>query len=150
MFAAGGCWQRRGCGRGTPGRNGPTGSSSSQQPHVVAVQQGDAAALDLQRARRIVEGVCRIDDCLAEPVRVVGVAGHEVRPPATEQGNDLDADVAAMQDHRHVQAVQHGKRAEGRGNVAVGVADNANFHGFCGKGAGKGSPPRWGQTGIRD
>ena len=99
-----------------------------QHFRVIAVQEGHPAALDLQRAQLLVERVGGIDDDFPQVLDVVDVAGNKMGRKTGKCGNDVRADVAAMDDQAYLHAFENANRLLHGRNVAVAIAEDADLH----------------------
>ena len=99
----------------------------------MAVQQRDAHAFELQVAEQAVASLARAGELRRQMLSwsLIAIAEHEVRRPGGEQFDDGHrADVAAVQHGVDVEALEHPHRRPRELDVAVGIADNAESHGF--------------------
>lgn len=102
---------------------------------VVAVQERDRAAAELQFAEAAVVVLARSGDrsfqcrCV-----VIDIAKDEMRRPCGEHGNDVrTADVATVNDRSDVKLGQFARSGFGVGKLAVGIADDSEEHGNDGE-----------------
>ena len=99
-----------------------------QQLYVVAVQEGHVAAFDFQRPEFPVVGVFRILDSSVEPTGMIHVPVSEMGRQALQERDNVEADVAAMNQERHTKTLENTDGPLHGLHLAVRIAEYADFH----------------------